>query len=36
MDLDNFQVRVDKKYPEITKYTTIWMDTLRDGKTRAF
>ena len=24
------------KYPEITKYTTIWMDTLRDGKTRAF
>ena len=20
------------KYPEITKYTTIWMDTLRDGK----
>ena len=24
------------KYPEITNYTTIWMDTLRDGKTRAF
>ena len=21
-----------KKHPEITKYTTIWMDTLRDGK----
>ena len=24
------------KYPEITNYTTIWMDTLRDGETRAF
>ena len=22
------------KYPEITNYTTIWMDTLRDGKTQ--
>lgn len=22
------------KYPDVTKYTTIWMDTLRDGKTR--
>ena len=22
------------KYPEVTKYTTIWMDTLRDGKTQ--
>ena len=24
------------KYPQITNYTTIWMDTLRDGETRAF
>ena len=24
------------KYPEVTNYTTIWMDTLRDGKTRSF
>ena len=24
------------KYPEIKNYTTIWMDTLRDGETRAF
>ena len=24
------------KYPEIINYTTIWMDTLRDGETRAF
>ena len=24
------------KYPEITNYTTIWMDTLRDGETRSF
>mgnify|MGYP001852540858 FL=1 len=24
------------KYPEITNYTTIWMDTLRNGETRAF
>lgn len=24
------------KYPEITNYTTIWMDTLRDGETRTF
>lgn len=23
-----------KKYPEVTKYTTIWMDTLRDGKSQ--
>lgn len=23
-------------YPEITNYTTIWMDTLRDGETRTF
>ncbi len=22
------------KYPEVTKYTTIWMDTLRDGKSQ--
>ena len=22
------------KYPEITKYTTIWTDTLRDGKSQ--
>ena len=24
------------KYPDITKYTTIWTDTLRDGETRSF